>query len=582
MYAWKVDVGIWPDSGVTNINQLVITDENVPFIIPTGNINIIGEALSEEVGYSGVYDFGFNVLGQDVDTIYGLGRTFGSGDIDTFRTTFSQMTNVFPSIPLAYPNMWDDVMSDSPTVRGVGGFYYFRQLNKLFVRCYASTSTAVYTVNEDGSLVKLSGTELNNSSGLGISIQGSPEAFTYFCFFDSSKDLTLENLTDLNNYREIVINVWSGARVNFFSKNSIGAQEDAAQIAQYLFGTELPDPDWQIGSDDPFNPGGDSSEGGGGGDFDNTSTPIEIPNLPTVSAASTGFISLFNPTLSQLNELASYLWSDLFEIDGWKKLFADPMDAILGLSILPVPIPTSGPKEVKVGNIGTGISLNVASTQFVEVECGSINVNEYWGAYLDYSPYTQCQIYLPYVGTRPISVDEIMGKTINVKYHVDILTGACCCFIKCGDSVLYTFNGQCSIPIPINSANYTSVINGIISVAASVGSMIATGGASAPLAVPHLASTVANQMKPNIEKSGAISGSGAVLNIQTPYLILTRPRQALPKDQNTFTGYPSFLTVTLGELSGYTEVYNIHLENIPATADELSEIETLLKGGVIF
>lgn len=334
--------------------------------------------------------------------------------------------------------------------------------------------------------------------------------------------------------------------------------------------------------DDPFGPGGNSGEGGGGGDFDNTSTPIEIPGLPTVSAASTGFISLFNPTLSQLNELASYLWSDLFEIDGWKKLFADPMDAILGLSILPVPIPTSGPKEVKVGNIGTGISLNVASTQFVEVECGSINVNEYWGAYLDYSPYTQCQIYLPYVGTRPISIDEIMGKTVNVKYHVDILTGACCCFIKCGDSILYTFNGQCSIPIPINSANYTSVINGIISVAASVGSMIATGGASAPLAIPHLASTVANQMKPNIEKSGAISGSGAVLNIQTPYLILTRPRQALPKDQNTFTGYPSFVTVTLGELSGYTEVYNIHLENIPATADEISEIENLLKGGVIF
>lgn len=337
-----------------------------------------------------------------------------------------------------------------------------------------------------------------------------------------------------------------------------------------------------IVGDDPFDPGGGTDTGGGNGDFDDTSVPIEIPDLPTISAASTGFISLFNPTLSQLNELASYLWSDLFEISGWKKLFADPMDAILGLSILPVHIPTSGPKEVKVGNIGTGKSLNVASTQFVEVDCGSINVNEYWGAYLDYSPYTQCQIYLPYVGTRPISVDEIMGKTVNVKYRVDILTGACCCFIKCGDSVLYTFNGQCSIPIPINSANYTSVINGIISVAASVGSMVATGGASAPLAIPHLASTVANQMKPNIEKSGAISGSGGVLNIQTPYLILTRPRQALPSKQNTFTGYPSFITVTLGELSGYTEVHSIHLENISATADELSEIETLLKGGVIF
>lgn len=337
-----------------------------------------------------------------------------------------------------------------------------------------------------------------------------------------------------------------------------------------------------IYEDDPFSPGGESGTGGGGGDFDNTSTPIEIPNLPSISASSTGFISLFNPSLSQLNELSAYLWSDLFEIDGWKKLFADPMDAILGLSILPVAVPSGGTREVKVGNIGTGISLTVAASQFVEVDCGSIDVNEYWGAYLDYEPYTQAQIFLPYIGTRPISVDEIMGKTVRVIYHVDILTGACCCFVKCGDSVLYTYNGQCSIPIPITGANYSSVVNGVISVAASVGSLVATGGASAPTAIPAIASSAINQMKPSIEKSGSISGSAGVLNMQIPYLILIRPRQALPSKQNEFIGYPSLITVQLTELSGYTEVQSIHLENISATQEELSEIQSLLEGGVIF
>lgn len=335
---------------------------------------------------------------------------------------------------------------------------------------------------------------------------------------------------------------------------------------------------------DPYehDPGGPSGTGGGGGSFDNTSTPINIPNLPSISAASTGFISLYNPSLNQLNELASYLWSDLFEISGWKKLFADPMDAILGLSIVPVAVPSGGAREVKVGNIGTGISLTVASTQFVEVDCGSIDVNEYWGAYLDYEPYTQAQIFLPYIGTRPISVDEIMGKTVRVVYHVDILTGACCCFVKCGDSVLYTYNGQCSIPIPITGANYTSVVNGVIGIAASVGSLVATGGSSAPTAIPEIASSVVNQMKPRVEKSGSISGSAGVLNMQTPYLILIRPRQALPSKQNEFIGYPSLITVQLTELKGYTEVQSIHLENIPATQEELAEIESLLKGGVIF
>lgn len=368
----------------------------------------------------------------------------------------------------------------------------------------------------------------------------------------------------------------SGLRCRFYTPEPTAITPQRASEAQLKFFTSVQT------DDDPYDQGGGSGTGGGGGSFDNTSTPIEIPGLPSISAASTGFISLYNPTLSQLNELSSYLWSDLFSIDTLKKLFANPMDAILGLSILPVAIPGGGVQEVKVGNIGTGISLTVAASQFVEVDCGSIDVNEYWGAYLDYEPYTQAQIFLPYIGTRPISVDEIMGKTVRVVYHVDILTGACCCFVKCGSSVLYTYNGQCSIPIPITSSNYTSVVNGVISVAASVGSLVATGGASAPIAVPNIANSVVNQMKPQIEKSGSISGSAGILNMQIPYLILIRPRQALPSKQNEFIGYPSLITVKLTELTGYTEVQSIHLENIPATQEELTEIETLLMGGVIF
>lgn len=47
-------------------------------------------------------------------------------------------------------------------------------------------------------------------------------------------------------------------------------------------------------------------------------------------------------------------------------------------------------------------------------------------------------------------------------------------------------------------------------------------------------------------------------------------------------GYPSYITAKLGDLEGYTEIDSIHLENIGATESELSEIESILKGGVIF
>lgn len=331
---------------------------------------------------------------------------------------------------------------------------------------------------------------------------------------------------------------------------------------------------------DPYAPGGSSGTGGGTGNFDGTGDDIAVPGLPTLSAVDTGFITLFNPSISQLKSLSDYLWSG-FDLNTFKKIFADPMDCILGLSIVPVSVPNGEMKEVSVGNIPTGVSMTVASSQYVIVDCGTLNVNEFWGAYLDYDPYTKAEIYLPYIGTHPISVDDIMGKSVHVVYHIDILSGACTAFVKCGGSVLYEFIGQCSSSIPVTGNDWTNVINGVLSVSAAIGTMVATGGATAPMAASAIASTAVNSMKSNVEKSGSMSGTGGMLAVQTPYLILTRPRQAMPERQNEFMGYPSFITSKLGSLSGYTVVEEIHLENISGTEQELSEIENLLKTGVI-
>ena len=139
-----------------------------------------------------------------------------------------------------------------------------------------------------------------------------------------------------------------------------------------------------ISNDDPYakDPDGTTGTGGGTGNFDGTGDNIDIPSLPTLSAVDTGFITLFNPTIAQLKNLASYMWNgSLFDLNTWQKLFADPMDAILGLSIVPVAVPNGSTGEVKVGNISTNISMTKAASQYVEVDCGTINVNEYWGDY---------------------------------------------------------------------------------------------------------------------------------------------------------------------------------------------------------
>ena len=337
-----------------------------------------------------------------------------------------------------------------------------------------------------------------------------------------------------------------------------------------------------IPSNDPYKEGGISDTDGGNGDFDATSEPVDIPPLPTISATDTGFLTLFNPSLTNIRDLAAYMWANpLFDVNAYKKILANPMDAILGLSIVPCAIPATSSKNVTVGNIPTGVSMPVCDSQYLSIDCGSINVREYWGAYLDYSPYTKAELYLPYCGIHPIDIDDIMGKAVKVVYHVDILTGACVAYVKCGDSVLYSYIGQCASSIPVSGSDWTNMINGIINASTAIGSMAATGGLTAPMAASTIATTAVNTIKPSIERSGSLSGTGGIMGNQTPYLILTRPRQALPELQNQFSGYPSFISSYLGDLVGYTEVDSIHLEGIPATGAELDEIESILKGGVI-
>lgn len=341
---------------------------------------------------------------------------------------------------------------------------------------------------------------------------------------------------------------------------------------------------------DPYTPGGtsDPTPPIPPGDFDNTSDPIPPAPLPTLSAVDAKFITMFSPDLTQLQALAAYMWGSAFDLDTFKKLFTDPMAAILGLSIVPVQPSISSPTPVTLGNITTTINMPKITAQYITVPCGTLNVNEYWGAYLDYSPYTKLEIFLPYIGIQTLDADDIMGRSVTVTYNIDILSGACVAMLTCGDSVLYSFAGSCATSVPITGRDWTNVINGVIGIATgAAGVAIAgvTGGAAvAAGAAGTLLGSTANSltsMKPAVQKSGTMASAAGMLGHQKPYLILTRPRQALPEDQNTFTGYPSFITETLGNLSGFTIVDRIHLSGFYALDDELSEIETLLKSGVI-
>ena len=334
--------------------------------------------------------------------------------------------------------------------------------------------------------------------------------------------------------------------------------------------------------DNPYSPGGTSEPGGGvEGDYTLVHDIISIPEKPQLSALSTGFVSIWTPDETQIRDLARFMWNaDLLTIDFWRKLVADPIDLIYSLAIFPCNIVPDGNDIVCVGLTSTGVRMDYYNSQYFDVDCGSVMMSKYWDAYLDYNPYTKVNIYLPYIGVKPLNVDEVMGDRIAVKYRIDLASGVCIAFIRCGDSVLYQFSGNCATQIPVTSLQFADLVRSAVSLGTAVGATLATAGAAGPAAISAAASLAMS--KPDVAHSGAIGNAAGLMAVQRPYLIVTRPRQALPEDQEVYTGFPSFITQEFTELEGYTEVESVHLHNIPATQSEVDEINRLLREGVIF
>lgn len=330
-----------------------------------------------------------------------------------------------------------------------------------------------------------------------------------------------------------------------------------------------------------------SSISGGQGNYDNNSDSVGLPPLPLLSPLDCGLFSMYAPNKTQLQEFSNYLWSSNV-FDNLPKLFQDPMQAILNLSIIPVEFSVSTAQNIILGNLDTNINALTINNQFYEIDFGTIDLSEFWGSALDYDK-TNIEIFLPFIAVQSIDAKDIMNCEINLKYRIDLLTGTCCAYLivkrENTTSVLYQWKGNCSVQIPLTAQNFSQKISTLIGVGASVlGGAVAMSnpttagfGALALSATP----TLLTQQQTHIQKIGSFQMESSYLGIWTPFITITRPKQSFASGYSHFKGYPSNITEIVGNVSGYCEVDTIHLENIPATSDELTEIENILKSGFI-
>lgn len=346
---------------------------------------------------------------------------------------------------------------------------------------------------------------------------------------------------------------------------------------------------------DPYTgagyPASTAPGGYSGGSFDFTDDPITGVHTPGLDLLNTGLITAWRPSKATLAQLASWLWTTT---PGQiiQQLFGNPINAIIGLNIVPVSPPVDGgTNTIKFGNEDSHVACPKITNQHVTVDCGTLTIDPKYGSYMDFAPQTSAELFLPYVGGLPLDVNDVIGKTIGVKYQVDVLSGACVAYVFIDGMLHYQKAGGCAATAPITGSQMPNVVSGVLSIAGSVAGFVAAAGASGASTAAKVASGIAagtsvaesaaNMLKQSVSYSGTISGWAGLLGAQKPYLILSMPHAAIPGGQNTLMGYPAWVSGRVGDFTGYTECTVDRVTATRATDKEVEEIKSLLEGGVI-
>lgn len=201
-------------------------------------------------------------------------------------------------------------------------------------------------------------------------------------------------------------------------------------------------------------------------------------NTITNNAALTKFYVLDSANVEKLGD---DLWTicdglsagDFEHFDGKIKdefLTTNPIDSIISLKRFPFNVPhTFNPNKVAVQlgkSTGTAQGYRTFEILF-GVNFKGVDIFPRFGdCFLDYSPYTKYELYIPFCGTVEINAGDILGHKLNCQLLVDLLTGSCIAYIMADQLVIGTAKGSCGVDMQMSGAQTATmnanIFNGIL------------------------------------------------------------------------------------------------------------------------
>lgn len=347
------------------------------------------------------------------------------------------------------------------------------------------------------------------------------------------------------------------------------------------------------------------------GTGDNTVDPMDnvTPTFSPVGAMVHQYVA--NST--EIAALSNYIFGTVFVPDV-RRLWENPGDLIVSCIFYPLDfelhdvthLSPAGP--YKIGNVTTAADVTARAVQPQyprQIANATIDIQPYYGNFLDYDPYTKIDIYLPYIGYKSLSANDVMRRTLTVNYYVDMTQGQCMAQIYADTRLIGSYTGQCGYVIPMSSTNAvqaaagaaTTAAVGAATIAAGVIDLVATRGAAsaavgaaagtttavgaAKIGIGAVKSTVGviNAASISVDRGGGLPSDMAMYDPQDVYVTITRPLAAIPRDLKNIIGAPASYSGLVGDFNGYLECGEI-VGTTPATGAENDKIFEMLRGGI--
>lgn len=373
--------------------------------------------------------------------------------------------------------------------------------------------------------------------------------------------------------------------------------------------------DGEFEFDGLFSPSyGNASDKGGysGGSFDNSSDTIAIPTKPTIGVSNIGFINVYCPSQNALVNLGSELFPDFTppptppvsadvaealqmglnnvvdNISNFTNMFINSklIDYVIDCHCIPVQPTNTDAENIKIGFKSFSPTAPKATVDYVDFDCGTLNIKEYYSNFIDYVG-TKAKLYLPFVGFVPIENEYFQNGLLQVIYRFNIIDGSFMAYVlssssksELNNSVIASYGGNACVHIPITGLNYSNMVSGIASgTVATIATASINKGLGAVTAVNSALNTLSS--KPSMQSSNGYNSTSAYLGIRYPYLIIEREVSNFSELYNNENGLPCNITKQISELRGFIQMDNCHMETLPCMEEEKEMIQSLLASGII-